>query len=104
MALVRVKLDDGTETSVGESLAASHNLKVLDKPATRHGRTLRAKYPVDLRGKDLDAALDAAGLSKAGTAQEKRTRLSDHQTSPVSSGGDTTHPSGSSASTTEESA
>jgi hypothetical protein len=31
-----------------------------------------------LKGKELDAALDAAGLSKTGTADEKRARLAEH--------------------------
>lgn len=35
--------------------------------------------PAELKGKDLDAALDKAGLSKDGTADEKRTRLAEHQ-------------------------
>lgn len=42
--LVRVKLANGLEASVGESFAKSHDLKVLDKPATdRAGRARRTK-------------------------------------------------------------
>lgn len=33
----------------------------------------------DLKGKALDEALDAAGLPKSGTADEKRARLAEHQ-------------------------
>lgn len=33
----------------------------------------------ELKGKALDEALDAAGLAKTGTADEKRQRLADHQ-------------------------
>lgn len=32
----------------------------------------------DLKGAALDDALDAAGLSKSGTADEKRARLAEH--------------------------
>lgn len=37
-----------------------------------------AVAPADLKGKALDAALDEAGLSKAGTANAKRARLIEH--------------------------
>lgn len=79
MALVRVKLEDGTETSVGESFADSHNLKVLKKPAVdAGGRALPAKHPVNIRGSELDDALGEAGLSKSGTVAEKQARLAEH--------------------------
>lgn len=46
--LVRVKLPDGTETNVGASFAASHNLTVLDKDAfDRAGRPIREKRQVN---------------------------------------------------------
>lgn len=35
--------------------------------------------PTVLKGAELEAALDEAGLSKAGTADEKRARLAEHQ-------------------------
>lgn len=41
--------------------------------------TTSAAAPDDLKGQALDDALDAAGLSKQGTAAEKRQRLADHQ-------------------------
>jgi len=89
--LVRVKLPTGVEVTVGEVFAQSHNLKPLDKPATDpHGRALPTKYPVDLRGKELDAALDRAGLSTSGSAQEKRERLSTHEASVGVVGGEST--------------
>lgn len=103
MALVRVKLDDGTEVSVGSSFAKSHKLKVLDKPARVHGRTLRAKHPVNLRGAQLDAALDEAGLPKTGSADEKRQRLADHQASVEFGGEVTTNPVGESDMSEEDS-
>lgn len=81
MTLVRVKLEDGTETNVGASFANSHKLTVLEKPAMVRGRHVPIKRPVDLRGKALDSALEAAGLPKNGTADEKRQRLTDHQAS-----------------------
>ena len=40
----------------------------------------RVEAPADeLKGKELDAALDAAGLPKSGSADEKRARLAEHQ-------------------------
>lgn len=76
----RVRLESGAEVTVSKPFAESHNLDVLDKPATdRFRRPLLAKYPVDLRGQELEAALEAAGLPKGGTAAEKRQRLADHQ-------------------------
>lgn len=101
--LVRVKLDSGAEKTVGAAFAKSHNLKVLDKPATRHGRAIRTKYPVTLRGQALDAALDDAGLSKSGTADEKRKRLEAHQASAAVVGGETSTPTtGGESATSEE--
>lgn len=44
--------------------------------------------PVVLKGEQLEAALEAAGLSKAGTADEKRARLAEAEaTSPASDAG-----------------
>ena len=80
--LVRVKLDSGAEVTLGRAYAEAHDLTVVDKPAVdKRGAALLAKYPVDLRGKELDSALEEAGLSKSGTAAEKRQRLADHQES-----------------------
>ena len=102
---VRVKLDNGAEKSVSAGFAASHNLKPLNKPAADAlGRPLRTKYPVLLRGSALDAALDEAGLSKSGTADEKRKRLEEHQASVVPEvGGETSTPTtGGESATSEE--
>lgn len=90
--LVRVKLDNGTEKTVGASYAQSHGLKVLDKPAVDGvGRTVRDKRPVDLRGKALDEALTAAGLPTTGKADQKRARLAEHlETTGAAGAGDTT--------------
>jgi hypothetical protein len=38
----------------------------------------------DLKGKALDAALDEAGLSTSGSAEDKRARLAEHQAASVS--------------------
>jgi len=38
-----------------------------------------AKEAEELKGKALDDALDSAGLSKSGSADEKRQRLAEHQ-------------------------
>lgn len=104
MDLVRVKLEDGTETTVGAAFAKSHNLKVLDKPAVdRVGRTIRTKYPVRLRGGELDTALDAAGLSKTGSADEKRERLAVHLQASGTPVGEALNPGGESAQSEEDS-
>ena len=45
---------------------------------------LRAGEQVsELKGKALDDALDAAGLSKSGTVEEKRARLTEHEAAEV---------------------
>lgn len=105
--LVRVKLPDGAEVSVGKSFAQSHGLEPLNKPAAdARGNAIRTKMPVDLKGQALNQALSDAGLSTTGTAAEKRDRLADHQTSVAqpADGTTTTNPAGSdaSASQTEE--
>ena len=38
--------------------------------------------PAQLKGKDLDVALEKAGLAKDGTAEDKRTRLAEHLAQP----------------------
>lgn len=87
---VRVKLENGSDASVPAGFAERHQLEVLDKPAAGpNGRALPAKHRVDLRGKELDAALDAAGLPKSGSVQEKQDRLSDAQSSAGATGGGT---------------
>lgn len=103
--LVRAKTDSGAEVSVGASYAKSHGLKVLaGKPAVDNaGRPIRPKYPVDLRGKELDAALDAAGLPKTGTAAEKRERLAERNQTFDATGVDETQPTpGGESATSEE--
>lgn len=40
----------------------------------------------ELRGKALDEALDDAGLSKSGTADEKRARLAEYETAQAKQG------------------
>jgi hypothetical protein len=44
-----------------------------------HAEEQAAKDAEALKGKALDDALDKAGLSKAGTADEKRARLAEHE-------------------------
>lgn len=105
--LVRVKLENGAEATVGESFAKSHGLKPLNKDAVdKYGNAIRTKTPVNLKGKALDQALADAGLATTGTAAEKRDRLADHQTSGAlpPDGNTETNPAGSnaSASTTED--
>lgn len=104
---VRVKLENGSEATVSEGFAKSHGLKPLSKVAEdRLGRPIRTKHPVNLKGAALDQALRAAGLATTGSADARRQRLADHQTSAAQSadGTTTTNPAGSnaSASQTEE--
>jgi hypothetical protein len=88
--LVRVKMDDGAEASVGREFAEVHGLKVLNKPAADSaGRGFVVKYPVTLAGSDLDDALEAAGLPKSGTAAEKRKRLDAFNESTITPTGGT---------------
>jgi hypothetical protein len=87
--LVRVKLKDGGEASVSRAFAKSRKLTVLkDKSAVdAFGVARDAKPHIDLsgvRGRALDDALEAAGLDKSGTADEKRARLAEHQASGTS--------------------
>lgn len=73
-----------TVVTVTKEHAESAGLDVLDQPALDdRGRPLGARQvataPSDLKGTALDDALEEAGLSKSGTADEKRQRLADHQ-------------------------
>jgi hypothetical protein len=80
--IVRVKLEDGSEASVGASFAESYGLTVLDKPAVdKRGRGLPAKPHVDitLRGAELNEQLTAFGLSTGGSLADRQSRLADHQ-------------------------
>lgn len=83
---VSVLQDPKSETvvTVSKGHAESAGLDVLDQPAVdRSGRPLGPRAlvtpPSELAGKALDEALDEAGLTKGGTADEKRQRLADHQ-------------------------
>lgn len=55
----------------------------LDPDAPNLGTTVALAEALDetaeLKGKELDAALEAAGLPKSGTADEKRARLAEHE-------------------------
>lgn len=57
--------------------------KLNERATDGAGRPLPAEHhiPADqqIKGAELDAALDDAGLSKSGSADEKRQRLADHQ-------------------------
>lgn len=46
--LVRVKLPNGAEATLGRSFAECHELEVLDKPATIRGHALDASPPPGL--------------------------------------------------------
>lgn len=78
--IVRVKLEDGSEASVGAAYAEVHGFTVLDKPATdRRGKALPAKPKVDisLRGGELDDQLTRAGLSTSGSLADRQDRLAE---------------------------
>lgn len=49
------------------------------EPGSSSERILSADEVIALRGQSLDDALEAAGLSKSGTADEKRTRLAEYE-------------------------
>jgi hypothetical protein len=94
--LVRVKLENGSVTSVGRSFAESHSLTILtdsdgnEVPATSNGLTIEPEYPLEvvatddgtnvmsMKGAQLNDALSAAGLSSDGTLAERQQRLADH--------------------------
>lgn len=72
-----------TVVTVTREHAEGLGLDVLDQPAVDgRGRPLGPRQvadpPSELKGAELDAALDAAGLPKTGSADEKRARLADH--------------------------
>ena len=69
--LVRVRLGDGTEASVGEAFAKSHALKVLDKPATRHGRTIPAKHKTSVAQSAESKNTTTAGSDKSASQKEE---------------------------------
>lgn len=80
---VRQHEQSQTVVSVTKERAEGLGLEVLDQPATnKHGKPLGPRQLTapdrQLRGKALDDALEAAGLSKGGTVDEKRQRLADH--------------------------
>lgn len=80
--LVRVRLADGAEVTMGRSHAASLGLTELDKPAVDgFGAAYPAKPHITLRGGDLDRALEAAGLSTSGKLADKQARLAEFQSS-----------------------
>jgi hypothetical protein len=81
--LVRVKID-GAEASVSEDFANKYGLDVLDKPgADGRGSAYPAKYPPeqlvssDVKGAELNAELEAAGLPTTGKLADKQTRLAE---------------------------
>lgn len=96
----RVQLESGAKVTVGPFVP--DGATVVDEPAVdRNGRPLpdQPTPPApDLAGQALDDALKAAGLPRSGTADEKRQRLADHQTSADPAAGTTTD-GGSAAST-----
>ena len=51
------------------------------------GARRAAKDAEELRGKELDAALEAADLSKSGTVKDKQQRLAEHQAASTNDGG-----------------
>lgn len=84
---VRVKSTD-TGAVYSQPVGASlDGVKVVDAPAVDDGgAVLPPEFPESatreddgvLRGQALDDALNDAGLSKSGTADEKRARYDDH--------------------------
>lgn len=82
---VRQHTDSDTVVTVTETRAAALGLDVLDQPAVdKRGIPLGPRPYVApasaLRGAELDAALEEAGLSKSGKVADKQARLAAHQT------------------------
>lgn len=69
--LVRVRLSNGSEASVSESLAKTHDLKVLDKPATRHGRAIPAKPQTSVAQSAESKNTTTAGSDKSASQKEE---------------------------------
>lgn len=85
---VSVLQGEGSSTvvTVTKERAEAKGLEVLDQPAVDNsGRPLRARQVAppasELKGQALDDALEAAGLPKTGSADEKRARLAEHNNS-----------------------
>lgn len=78
---VRQHKDSNTVVTVTRSVAEAKGLEVLDQPATdKRGRGLAPRplnVPSELKGQALEDALDAAGLPKTGSADDKRARLAE---------------------------
>lgn len=100
----RVRLNEsGHEVSVQN---IRPGMTPIEEPAVdRAGRPLPPRFAVELRGKELDDALRAAGLKLSGSADEKRDRLADHraQTTGAAGAGDATPTGGVPASSEEDS-
>ena len=72
MALVRVQLPDGTQVSVGEGTAKTHNLKVLDKPAERFGRAIPAKPKTSVaKSTESKSTSNPAGSGSSASSKEE---------------------------------
>lgn len=103
--LVRVKLEDGTVTSVGRAFAEveSNGCEILtdehgeELPATSNGLTIPPEYPADqfksdLKGAELKEALEAAGLPNKGSNADKNQALAEYRAAQASEGGGSTEP------------
>lgn len=66
----------GDTRTVPDVLAANYEANPAWEPGPMPGTT--AGEVAVLKGAELDAALEAAGLPKTGTVAEKRQRLADH--------------------------
>lgn len=82
---VSVLQGEGSSTvvTVTRQEAEALELEILDQPAIDRRRQPLAPRavqtpPSDLKGAELNEALEAAGLPKSGSADEKRERLATH--------------------------
>ena len=69
--LVRVRLANGSETSVGRAFAEKHGLKPLDKPATRNGRVIPAKHRVSVAEAAESKKTTTAGSDSSASSKEE---------------------------------
>lgn len=69
--LVRVRLDNGTEASVGRAFADKHDLKVLDKPAIRNGRAISTKPRISVAKAAESKKTTTAGSDTSASQKEE---------------------------------
>jgi hypothetical protein len=83
MATVQLRTPAGDVHTVDEQLADYYGRQGWTREATPAEIDAIVEEAHELRGAALDDALKEAGLSTAGTAEEKRARLADFRSLPT---------------------